>query len=212
MSEAGLIDTTVPEIVKKEHIAHAIGSIKELFDTKLDVLTTRITAMDQAQELLRANVNQVPSTADRLTSQLKEVMEEKFTSVETQFKERDVRTEQDKTSTKVAVDAALSAQKEAAGAQNDSNTKAIEKSEAATAKQIDGIQALLKSNFDALNDKITDLKGRIDRGEGVSSNQRDAVSISHGSNSNTIAIVAAVIAALAVVGSILMNIPHGVVH
>lgn len=205
------IDTS-PEIITKEHIVRAIDSMKELFNTKLDVLTTRITAMDQAQELLRANVNQVPSTADRLTIQLKEVMEEKFASVETQFKERDVRTEQDKTSTKVAVDAALSAQKEAAGAQNDSNTKAIEKSEAATAKQIDGIQALLKSNFDALNDKITDLKGRIDRGEGVSSNQRDTVAVNHGSSSNVIAIVAAGIAALAVLTSVFMSMSHGIAH
>jgi hypothetical protein len=148
------------------------------------------------------------------------VTEEKFASVARQFIERDVRTEQAAVATKIAVDAALQAQKEAAGAQNESNAAAITKSEAATAKQLDGITILLNSNKQALDDKIADLKGRLDRGEGVTSNARDNVSdrynatmvaqggaLGHGqSNSNTIAMVAAGLAFVAIMASVL--IPH----
>ena len=42
---------------------------------------------------------------------------EKFSSIQTQFKERDVRTDQTASQVKLAVDAALQAQKEAAGEQ-----------------------------------------------------------------------------------------------
>jgi hypothetical protein len=148
------------------------------------------------------------------------VTDEKFASVARQFVERDVRTEQAAVATKIAVDAALQAQKEAAGAQNESNAAAITKSEAATAKQLDGITILLNSNKQALDDKIADLKGRLDRGEGVTIQQHDQVArtfdntvVSQGhilnqgqSNANIIATIACVLAFLALAASFF--IPH----
>src|ERR1035441_9083425 len=65
------------------------------------------------------------------------VFAERFIGVQKQFDERDVRTAGAVIAGTTAVNAALQAQKEAAGAQNDSLTASITKSEAATVKQID---------------------------------------------------------------------------
>lgn len=51
-------------------------------------------------------------------------------------------------------------------ARNDSNAAAIAKTEAGFTKQIDGIAALIASAVKSLDDKIVDLKERLDRGEG----------------------------------------------
>jgi hypothetical protein len=160
-----------PTLLTTAQLDRAVSYLEAKFGARLD-------AMDKAQELLHEDFVRVPTEMDKQASHLKDVIEselrgfvavsdEKFASVDRQFSERDTRTEQAAIATKIAVDAALQAQKEAAGAQNESNAAAITKSEAATVKQIDGIMALLNSNVTATNDKIADLKGRLDRGEGT---------------------------------------------
>ena len=130
------------------------------------VLEARLDGMDRAMVLFSDNLTRVPTDTDKQVGHLKELHDEKFVSIQKQFNERDVRTEQATIATKIAVDAALQAQKEAAGAQNESNAAAIAKSETATTKQIDGIVALLGSNNKATDEKISDLKSRLDRGDG----------------------------------------------
>jgi hypothetical protein len=61
--------------------------------------------------------------------QLRELHSERFSSIALQFEERDKRTEQLSVADKTAIAAALQAQKEAAGAQNESNTAAVAKIE-----------------------------------------------------------------------------------
>lgn len=148
-----------PTFLTTQQLLREMESLKDLVFTRLD-------AMDKAMELFNANITRVPTDTDKQISHLKELHDEKFEGIEKQFKERDVRTEQSATATKIAVDAALQAQKEAAGAQNESNSAGIAKSETATTKQIDGITALLNGGLKALDEKINDLKGRLDRGEG----------------------------------------------
>jgi hypothetical protein len=130
------------------------------------VLEARLDGMDRAMVLFSDNLTRVPTDTDKQVGHLKELHDEKFLSIQKQFDERDVRTDQAAIATKIAVDAALQAQKEAAGAQNESNAAAIAKSEAATAKQIDGIVALLGGSNKASDEKISDLKSRLDRGDG----------------------------------------------
>ncbi len=148
-----------------------VQALREIFETRLG-------AMDLATELLRASLAKVASTeelnrrlidmtaffCERLEGTRKEFLE-KFSSIQNQFRERDVRTDQASVAQTTAVNAALQAQKEAAGAQNESNAAAITKSEAATTKQIDGIQLNISNSTAALNDKIADLRRSIDRGE-----------------------------------------------
>lgn len=87
--------------------------------------------------------------------------EERFHGIETQFLERDKRTEQTTHDNKVAVDAAFAAAKEAVGEQNKSNAASITKSEAAFTKQIDQTGVLLNAVAKATDEKIEDLKTRL---------------------------------------------------
>ncbi len=164
----------------------------------VQTIEMRLSGMDKAVELLHDDLTRSPTESDRHISHLNDLYNEKFNSIQKQFEERDVRTEQAAIATKIAVDAALQAQKEAAGAQNESNSAAITKSEAATVKQIDGITALLNSSTSALNDKIADVKGRMDRGEGSTQGVSANVSTNQASSGNMINMVIAFAAIIAI--------------
>jgi hypothetical protein len=161
-----------PSLITTEQIERAKTELRLEFQHRLEsvekITQTRLDGIDRASVLLDANVNRVPTLLDRVTAQIKELFDEKFIGIQKQLAERDVRAENDKVAAQTAVNAALQAQKEAAAAQNEANSAAITKSEAATIKQIDGIQQFIKSSNDATNDRIADLKGRLDRGEGAS--------------------------------------------
>jgi hypothetical protein len=131
-----------------------------------EIIETRLNAIDKATTIFQDNLTRMPTEVDKQIAHLKELHEEKFRAIQTQFSERDTRVEETARSTKIAVDAALSAAKEAVVAQNLASAAAIAKSEMATSKQIDGIQALIASNNKAQDEKIDDIKGRLDRGEG----------------------------------------------
>lgn len=170
--------TALPDPTERtsEQISSAIKSLKELLQQQNQALRqelyTRIDAIDMATKLFNENLTRVPTEVVKQIGHLKELhgslIEERFSGVQKQFDERDIRAKASEDAAKVAVNAALQAQKEAAAAQNDSNAAAITKSESATTKQIDGILALLASNTKAIDEKITGINGRLDRGEGHS--------------------------------------------
>jgi hypothetical protein len=175
------------------HLDRGLNNLRDLLSTRIDailqvssseargllkIIETRIDAMDKATALLRENISVVPSEMDRQVTHLREFMvariestqvarDERFHSIDLQFRERDTRTDQSSRDSKVAVDAALQAAKEAVGEQNKSSALAIAKSETSTTKQIDQLQTLIQTNNDATNDKINDIKARLDRGEGL---------------------------------------------
>lgn len=91
----------------------------------------------------------------------------------TEFALRDTAAEKLSIADKTAIAAALQAQKEDAAARNESNAIAIAKSEAGFTKQIDGIGALIASASKATDDKISDIKARLDRGDGHGGGLRD---------------------------------------
>jgi len=176
-----------------EQLDRGLNNLRDVLSTRIDsilqvssseargllkIIETRIDAMDKATELLRENISVVPSEMDRQVTHLREFLwariestqvarDERFHSIDLQFKERDTRTEQSSRDSKIAVDAALQAAKEAVGEQNKSSALAIAKSETSTTKQIDQLQILIQSNNDGTNDKITDIKARLDRGDGL---------------------------------------------
>ena len=105
------------------------------------------------------------------------LLTERFASIQKQFDERDVRTEQAAGAVKIAVDAALQAQKEAAGEASRSNATAATKSEASFTKQIDLLTVTIQTITKAFDDKIGagtasamnaigDVKDRVNRMEG----------------------------------------------
>lgn len=152
--------------------------MREDFDRQVlglrELLEGRIDGMDRATRLLASNVEKIPSDVDRAVDNLREfimgqitnslaetrrvgeVALEKFTAIDGTFG-----------SNALALTAALAAQKEAAAEQNKSNTLAITKSEVATKEKIDSNAAQTQTSITSLADRVDDLKGRMDRGEGT---------------------------------------------
>jgi vacuolar-type H+-ATPase subunit I/STV1 len=161
-----------PTLLTTIAVDRAIADFKQLVDARIKELDKAVLlAADNLQKQrtyhddeLNHRLNQV--TIDRLAQRdliqsqietLAAVTGEKFNGIDTRLAEA-----------KVALDAALAAQKDAVAAQNEANSKAIQKSEDATIKQIDEVKNGMTTAIEGLNDKISDLKSRIDRGDGAS--------------------------------------------
>lgn len=127
-----------------------------------DKLVNRLVSDEKSIDKLFSQFETVTEIVDRSIVQLNAVHTEKFSSIQTQFRERDTRAEQTSKDSKTAVDAALQAAKEAVGEQNKSSALAITKSETATTKQIDQIYTLITASNKATDEKINDIKSRLD--------------------------------------------------
>ncbi len=149
----------------KEVLRREILASREIVESKLlgikTVLETRLEGMDKAIDLFHRQTDLFPTKVLAGVENLKTLHQEKFDSIATQFQERDTRAEQTSRDSKVAVDAALQAAKEAVGEQNKSNALAIAKSEATFTKQIDQIGVLVTSMGKGFDDKVDDIKGRL---------------------------------------------------
>jgi hypothetical protein len=160
-----------PTVLTTQQLTREILAIRELIEARLD-------GMDKAINLIQAQSDRAPQHIDSAITaavgRLQELHSEKFESIATQFKERDIRTEQTSRDNKVAIDAALQAQKEAVGKQNESNAQAIAKSEAAFIKQIDQIGILITTMGSATDDKISDIKDRLTTIEGIKKGGSDS--------------------------------------
>jgi hypothetical protein len=172
----------------REVLSQRIGQGIEARDVGIanlrETIGARLDAMDRATQVLEQTVNRTPTLLQTAIANVKEVYDErflslrqqltdrtmtydeKFASIQLQFIERDVRTEQAATASASALAAALQAAKEAVFEQSQAASRAAEKTELSFTKQIDQIQLQIKTIGDAFSDKIDDLKGRIDRGEG----------------------------------------------
>lgn len=155
--------------------------------------------MDKAIELLQSTADDFPGRMDEKIASLKSVHDERFASIETQFLERDTRTEQTSKDSKVAVDAALQAAKEAVGEQNKSSALAIAKSEAATTKQIDQIGVIIQTTTKGVDDKIDDIKGRLQAIEGQKIGGRERTQDFKDHTGLWISLIAVLIAAISLI-------------
>lgn len=155
--------------VRREIAALEDGLRREI-DNRTAIVNTRFDANDKATDL---RIGVIASTPDVLRGEIKEAIahlkalhEERFSAIQQQFTERDVRGEQEKKASKEALDAALLAQKESVSQQNDANTTAAAKTELNFTKQNDQTAVLIATLEKSLSDRLTELKERIDRGEG----------------------------------------------
>jgi cation transport regulator ChaB len=183
-----------------------IKAITDASSLRIEVLEQRLTGMDKAIDLVNAANRILPSQIDEKISAKYEIQNEKFSSVQQQFKERDTRTEQSSKDSKVAVDAALQAAKEAVGEQNKSSALAIAKSEAATTKQIDQLQSLIAQGTKASDEKIADVKERLTRIEGMDTGKTKQVETSQSSTALIVFIIAGFVGLLIVAGGIALAI------
>jgi hypothetical protein len=163
-----------------EQLQRDIGATRQILEAAIkgskEVFETRLSGMDKAIELLQTATDRLPDKIKDAVGQLQQLHDERFHSVnnqlaaamegiEKQFTERDKRTEQLSLADKTAIAAALQAQKEAAGAQNDSNTTANSKMEANFATLISQTQQLLQEVRRSTDDKIVALGDRLTKGE-----------------------------------------------
>jgi hypothetical protein len=176
----------------REETAAEVGQLREL-------LETRFAGMDQATRLNAEVIARVPTERDIAIEHLADLHDEKFASIALQFAERDVRSEQATEGAKQALDAALLAQKELVAQQNEANSAAAAKAEASFTKQIDQIGTIIQTLEKALDARITELKERIDRGEGSTTGaagSRSERRLDTGQVLTTLSVLAAVIGLL----------------
>jgi uncharacterized phage infection (PIP) family protein YhgE len=160
---------------------------KEAIAALREIIEARLTASDKAVGLVREGHAELKAAVTQQIGQLRELHDEKFVSIksdidtkfagiQTQFVAFERLREQLSVADKVAVAAALQAQKESAGAMQLANAEALEKMAAGFTKQIDGTVLALQALAKNMDEKIQDLKGRMDRGEGRTSVSDPAVS------------------------------------
>jgi O6-methylguanine-DNA--protein-cysteine methyltransferase len=174
----GLVPVPDPTLLTTQNLLREIAALKELFT--IELISIRRTMDDYRQysqsrgvDIMAASESLRHFLEERI-SKLDAVSDQQFSRIAIQFEERDKRTEQLNQAQKeaasalslasaTAIAAALQAQKEAAGAQNDSNAASITKSEAGFTKQIDQITTLVQQIQKGNDDKVADLKGEISR-------------------------------------------------
>lgn len=182
-----------PTLLTTQQLVREIAALKELLETRLD-------AMDIATELNKQATDKIPCMISDAVKALEKLQNEKFASIGKQFDERDTRSNKIEELGQKAIDAALKSAKEAVTEQNTSNSAAIGKMEANFTKLLD-----------ALGDRVTDLKERLDRGEGAVMNRKETEVTSHQQQSWIIPLVVVGLLTLISIGvsvaSIVIHIP-----
>jgi chromosome segregation ATPase len=158
----------------------------------------RIDGIEKAQATFEKSLTRVPTEVQKEVGHLRELHEQRFSSVEQ-------RQEADKKASEDALKVALQAQKELAAAQDTANAAAITKSQDATDKQVGAIKQTNDANFKSLDDKIADLKGRLDRGEGGSGAVRERNTDRRLDTGLIVAIIAILLTAASIVFAIVRH-------
>jgi hypothetical protein len=148
-----------PPYLTTEELRRDVSALREILQARLD-------GMDRATVVLSETVNRTPTAIQVAIANLQALHDEKFKAIAQQFVERDTRTDQAAKASKEALDAALLAAKELVSQQNEANAQAADKAEQSTIKQIDQIGIRIDTTQKGLEDRLTELKERVDRGEG----------------------------------------------
>jgi cation transport regulator ChaB len=202
-----------PTFLTTQQLIRESAGLREMITSKLDameastilrlkVIETRLDGMDRAIDLVKQLTDKLPSQIDEKLSAKSYILEEKLASVQTQFKERDTRSERESRDNKVAVDAAFAAQKEAAAKQDEANAKAIDKSEKATAETIKTNQELSRAGMDAITKSLDEVKQRLTRFEGKEEGGVRKVVEHQASGNYIIAIIGCVVGVISILVAI----------
>ena len=168
-----------PTLLTDKAIDRATEAIHQYIDGQLAVRDERLSGIDEATRLRLVAVETVPSQIDEKVGHLADLTTERFNAAER------LRVEQKK-DTKDAVDAALSAAKEAVKEQTTASERSIAKSEGATSKQLDQIQETFTTAIDGLRRSIDDLKeARAEDGRQLRQSIADVVVTTNGSAQRT---------------------------
>lgn len=215
------VPTPDPTRLTTQLVDRAIANFREVMDTQLE-------ARQRATDLVADNLEKITRDfeqrlrtirddrhAEMLAQreyilsridQVSAVNKEKFEAITTQFAERDTRTEQAAQESRISLDAALAAAKEAVSEQNKANTLAIGKSEDATKERLDSLATLGSTTTAALQAQIVDLKSRLDRGEGVGAGVQNNHVATREASTDARTLLFGVISAFVGVGGIVLAI------
>jgi len=178
MSNEGSRPIPDPTLLTTQQLLAAVAGLREILETKISgevrIIEARLNGMDEAIRLLQDIKDKMPSEIKEKIGNLERLHNERFSSVTAQFEAIGKLSEQTKADTKTAVDAALSAQKEAAG-----------KSEVSTTKQID-----------EQGRRVDDLKARVDRIEATAIGAGGATISRQASSANSWTIVGGIVGVL----------------
>lgn len=152
-----------PTELTDKAIAKAVAALTDRISSSKDIIDARLDGMEKAADLRLKTIDAIPGEIRRDVTSLELLQNEKFSSIQTQFKERDTRAERESRDNKVAVEAAFAAQKEAATKQDEANAKAIDKSEKATAETIKTNQELNRTETSAITKSLDELKQAVTR-------------------------------------------------
>lgn len=191
-----------PTLLTTALVERALAGFRELMEARFDGVDERLAGMDRATEFLAENVTRTPTETDKQITHLRLLHEEKFQSVGLQFVKRDVRTAQASTANGQALNAALQAAKELVTAQGEASAAAAVKSETSFTKQIDQIGTIIQTLEKSMDARLTEIKERIDRGEGQTSgaqNSRSEDRLDRGSLISLLALLASVAAIITVI-------------
>lgn len=201
-----------PSSLTTAQLLREINSLEKLVTQRMDGIERAVSVAHENLVRVPTDVQKEIEHLDEVTNgklatlrEMFEVQAEKFSSVDRQFTERDVRTEQTSRDSKVAVDAALQAAKEAVGEQNKSSALAIAKSDAATTKQIDQLGTLIQSTIAGINAQIGDLKERLTRFEGEGRGKDTSHDQARMNTTSYVGIVGLVVGALVGLGGLLVS-------
>lgn len=186
---------------------------REGLDNLKEIIGTRLNAMDEATLLRLEMYGKLPAEIDAKIQHLNEVTierfnleGEKFKGIAQQFLERDVRTTQASGAADDALKAALQAAKELVGAQGEASAAAAVKSETSFTKQIDQIGTIIQTLEKALDARITELKERIDRGEGTVTGNKEVTQNRRSDSTFVVSIIAAMLLFISVSTGVILAV------
>jgi TolA-binding protein len=157
----------VPTEVQK-----SVAAVREILEQV--ILRSKSEVHDDLSNKIEKSFGEIVKLNGKIAT-LSEVSEERFKSIQIQFTLLKQATEQLDLANKTAIAAALQAQKESAGETQKSSQAAIAKSETSTSEAIKALTTTFQVAISALTDRYNDLKSRLDRGEGKSSQSDPAI-------------------------------------
>lgn len=132
-------------------------ALRREIDLLGSLIAARLVAVEKTQQAFEQNITRVPTDVDKQVGQLRDLLEMRFqvadanfANIDTQFRERDVRTDLAADSVGKAIDAALRAAQERA-----------DKTESALFKQLDQLSVLFDRQAAALQQQLGDVKERV---------------------------------------------------
>jgi hypothetical protein len=163
-----------PTILTTAALYREIASLRELLTQRIDSLENeRDRATGAAQERRDTLNREHQEQLDALRTFMELRIASQAETVKLQFELVERQRVEQKKDTKDAVDAALTAQKEAVKEQTTASERAIAKSETSTTKQLEQQQETVSTAIDALRRSIDEVKERIVE---VDRNARTAIS------------------------------------